>query len=160
MAVARHVPSIAEAMAHHYSLNNADRLCALLQSAGFRSVETIMETRAFPFSSFQVYFEPFEHGGGPWGAAYANLPTDAQRAVREDVQHILSGKHWHEWRSHHRGGHHVRMWHEVTKPRFAVEPRGAIGGQRRAVLKISSATVFSQPPDGRSNPSPCPSIYS
>jgi len=90
VAVARHVPLIAEAMAHHYSLNNADRLHSLLQGAGFRSVETVMETRAFPFPSFDAYFKPFEDGGGPWGAAYANLPADARRTVREDVQRILS----------------------------------------------------------------------
>jgi hypothetical protein len=90
MAVARHVPSIAEAMTHHYSLNNAERLRELLQGAGFRSVDTVMETRAFPFPSFPSYFEPFEQGGGPWGAAYAKLSSNVRRAVREDVQRILS----------------------------------------------------------------------
>jgi ubiquinone/menaquinone biosynthesis C-methylase UbiE len=91
MAVARQVPSIEAAMAHHYSLNNADRLCALLTGAGFRSVETVMETRAFHFPSFDAYFEPFEQGGGPWGSAYAGLSSEARRAAREDVRRILAG---------------------------------------------------------------------
>jgi ubiquinone/menaquinone biosynthesis C-methylase UbiE len=91
MAVAPHVPPIAEAMTHHHSLNSADRLRALLEGAGFRSVETVTETRKFPFPSFDAYFEPFEQGGGPWGAAYVKLPPDARSAVREDVQRILAG---------------------------------------------------------------------
>jgi ubiquinone/menaquinone biosynthesis C-methylase UbiE len=89
MAVARHVPSIAEAMAHHYSLNNAARLRALLEDVGLRSVETVPETRAFAFPSFDAYFEPFEQGGGPWGAAYARLNLDARNEVRDDVRRIL-----------------------------------------------------------------------
>ena len=78
-------------MAHPYSLNNADRLRELLAGAGLHSVETVMATRAFHFPSFDEYFEPFEPGGGPWGAAYAGLPPDSRRAAREDVRRILAG---------------------------------------------------------------------
>ena len=55
------------------------------------SVETVMETRAFHFPSFDAYFEPFEQGGGPWGSAYAGLSSEARRAAREDVRRILAG---------------------------------------------------------------------
>ena len=48
-----------------------------------------METRCFSFPSFDAYFEPFEQGGGPWGAEYAALPAEVRRIVREEVRHGL-----------------------------------------------------------------------
>jgi ubiquinone/menaquinone biosynthesis C-methylase UbiE len=89
VAVARHVPSMQTALAHHYSLSDAAGLSGLLEAAGFRDVETVTETRAFSFPSFNAYFEPFEQGGGPWGAEYAALPAEARREVREEVRHGL-----------------------------------------------------------------------
>jgi ubiquinone/menaquinone biosynthesis C-methylase UbiE len=90
-AVSRHVPSMQVSMACHYSLSDTDRLRDLLQTAGFRDVETLVETRYFSFPSFSVYFEPFEQGGGPWGAAYAALPAATRRTIREEVQRGLTG---------------------------------------------------------------------
>ena len=89
MAVARHVPSMRAALAHHYSLSDAGGLRALLQAAGFRDVEVFAEMRPFSFPSFDAYFEPFERGGGPWGAEYAALPDEDRRAVREEVRRGL-----------------------------------------------------------------------
>ncbi len=86
VAVARHVPSMRAALAHHYSLSGEGGLRALLEAAGFREVETVTETRTFSFPSFDAYFEPFEQGGGPWGAEYVGLSAETCRAVREEVQ--------------------------------------------------------------------------
>ncbi len=89
VAVARRVPSMRAALTHHYSLSDAAGLRAVLEAAGFRGVEVVTETRRFPFPSFDAYFEPFEQGGGPWGAEYAALPAEARRAVREEVRRGL-----------------------------------------------------------------------
>jgi SAM-dependent methyltransferase len=89
VAVARHVPSMRAALAHHYSLGDAAGLRMLLGAAGFRDVETVMETRVFSFPSFDAYFEPFEEGGGPWGAEYAALPAEVRGVVREEVRRAL-----------------------------------------------------------------------
>jgi SAM-dependent methyltransferase len=89
VAVARHVPPMRAGLAHHYSLGDAGGLRPLLQAAGFRDVEAVTETRAFSFPSFDAYFEPFERGGGPWGAEYAALPAETRRAVREEVRRGL-----------------------------------------------------------------------
>ena len=89
VAVTRHVPSMRAALARHYSLSSAGGLRTLLEAAGFRGVETVTETRCFAFPSFDAYFEPFERGGGPWGAEYAALPAEARRAVRDEVRHGL-----------------------------------------------------------------------
>ncbi|MBD0271321.1 MAG: methyltransferase domain-containing protein [Acetobacteraceae bacterium] len=86
MAVARHVPSMRAALAHHYSLSDAAGLRAVLEAAGFRGVEVLMETRHFPLRSFESYFEPFEQGGGPWGAEYAALPAEARQEVKKEVR--------------------------------------------------------------------------
>jgi len=85
VAVARHVPSMQAALAHHYTLNDAGGLRTILEAAGFRDIETVMETRNFSFPSFDAYFEPFEQGGGPWGAEYAALPAETRHIVREEV---------------------------------------------------------------------------
>jgi ubiquinone/menaquinone biosynthesis C-methylase UbiE len=91
VAVARHVPSMRAALAHHYSLGDASGLRMLLEAASFRDVETVTETRIFSFPSFDTYFEPFEQGGGPWGAEYAALPAELRLAVREEVRRGLEG---------------------------------------------------------------------
>jgi ubiquinone/menaquinone biosynthesis C-methylase UbiE len=91
MAVARHVPSMTAAMTHHYSLSDAARLRVLLETAKFQSVAVVMETRSFFFPSFDTYFEPFEQGGGPWGAQYVTLPAEKRHIVKQDVRQRLEG---------------------------------------------------------------------
>ena len=90
MAVARHVPAMTAAMAHHYSLSDGTRLRMLLEAAQFRGVDVVMETQSFSFSSFDAYFEPFEQGGGPWGAHCFGLPAALRDKVREEVRHGLA----------------------------------------------------------------------
>jgi hypothetical protein len=89
MAVARHGPAMMVAMVHHYSLSDAAQLRTLLESATFRDVEVVKETRTFSFPSFEAYFEPFEQGGGRWGAEYAALTADTRRTIRDDVRRGL-----------------------------------------------------------------------
>jgi hypothetical protein len=48
-AVARHVPTMTAAMAHHYSLSGAARLRMLLEAAQFRDIDVMLETRSFFF---------------------------------------------------------------------------------------------------------------
>jgi ubiquinone/menaquinone biosynthesis C-methylase UbiE len=90
MAVARHVPAMTAAMAHHYSLSDEVRLRALLEAAQFRDINLTLETRSFSFPSFDAYFEPFEQGGGPWGAHYAALPAALRASVKGEVRHALA----------------------------------------------------------------------
>jgi SAM-dependent methyltransferase len=96
LLIARHVPSrratIEANFSHHYGLGVPDRPRALFLEAGFRDVETLLETRSFEFPSFDAYFEPFEQGGGPWGEEYAALPEELRRIIRNDRYHELGGR--------------------------------------------------------------------
>lgn len=95
LLIARHVPSrratIEANFSHHYGLGVPDRPRALFLEAGFRDVETVLETRSFEFPSFEAYFEPFEQGGGPWGEEYAALPAELRRLIRADRHRELGG---------------------------------------------------------------------
>jgi ubiquinone/menaquinone biosynthesis C-methylase UbiE len=86
IAIARHVPSLAEAAARVFSLGDEKRLKSLLKAAGFKDVEITTETHRFVLPSFEAYFEPFEQGAGSPGQALVSLPEDARRAVREEVR--------------------------------------------------------------------------
>ena len=89
IAIARHVPSLAEAAARVFSLGDETKLKSLLEAAGFNDVEITTETDRFVLPSFETYFEPFEQGAGSPGQAFVSLPKDARRAVREEVQRDL-----------------------------------------------------------------------
>ncbi|WP_262300408.1 class I SAM-dependent methyltransferase, partial [Microvirga sesbaniae] len=64
LAVARHLPSAAAAIAHRFSLGDEGRLRSLLEGAGFRDVDISTEAYRFTLPSFDAYFGPFERGGG------------------------------------------------------------------------------------------------
>jgi hypothetical protein len=87
-AIGRHFPSRAASAARFFSLGDAERLRALFEAAGFRTVETISETRRFPFPSF-AYFEPIEAGWGNIGSEYVSLASEVRHAVREEVRREL-----------------------------------------------------------------------
>src|SRR5262249_4501443 len=89
IAIARHVPSLAEAAARVFSLGDKTKLKSLLEAAGFKDVEITTETHRFVLPSFEAYFEPFEQGAGSPGQAFVSLPEEARRAVREEVRHDL-----------------------------------------------------------------------
>ncbi|MBL6458686.1 methyltransferase domain-containing protein [Belnapia sp. T6] len=91
VAMGRHVPSMAEAAGRYYSLGDPDHLRRLFEAVGFQDVEITKETRSYRFSSFDVYFEPFDSGVGVGGTEYAALPEEVRRLVREDVRRELGG---------------------------------------------------------------------
>src|ERR1700722_769032 len=85
-AIGRHVPSRAAVAARFFSLGDADRLRTLFEAAGFRDVATIMETRSFPYPSFDAYFDPIEAGLGNIGVEFVSLTRDVRPAVRDEVR--------------------------------------------------------------------------
>lgn len=89
--IGRHAPERAAIGARFFSLGDAGLLRSLFAAAGFREIETMTETRRYPFSSFAVYFNPIEDGQGPTGQAYVALPTEIQHLVREDTRRQLEG---------------------------------------------------------------------
>jgi ubiquinone/menaquinone biosynthesis C-methylase UbiE len=89
IAIARHVPSLAEAAARVFSLGDATKLKSLLEAAGFHDVEITTETYRFVLPSFEAYLEPFEQGAGSPGQAFVSLPEDTRHAVREEVRRDL-----------------------------------------------------------------------
>ncbi|MGG5819651.1 class I SAM-dependent methyltransferase [Falsiroseomonas sp. HW251] len=90
-AIGRHAPERAATGARYFSLGDAERLRSLFEAARFRGVETFTEARRFPFPSFDAYFAPIEEGQGPTGQAFASLPAELRRVVREEVRNQLSG---------------------------------------------------------------------
>jgi ubiquinone/menaquinone biosynthesis C-methylase UbiE len=91
IAIARHVPSLAEAAARVFSLGDETKLKSLFKAAGFKDVEITTETHRFVLPSFEAYFEPFEQGAGSPGQAFVSLPENARRAVREEVRRDPTG---------------------------------------------------------------------
>ena len=89
IAVARHVPSLAEAAARVFSLGDQTKLKSLLEAAGFKDVEIATEAHRFVLPSFEAYFKPFEQGAGSPGQAFVSLPEDTRHAVREEVRRDL-----------------------------------------------------------------------
>jgi ubiquinone/menaquinone biosynthesis C-methylase UbiE len=89
VAISRRVPSFAGAAARPFCLGDEARLRSLFEAADFRDVEVATESHRFVVSSFDTYFEPYEHGAGFSGQAFVSLPEDVRRAVREDIQRGL-----------------------------------------------------------------------
>jgi ubiquinone/menaquinone biosynthesis C-methylase UbiE len=90
VAVARYVPSLAEATARIFALGEATALQSLFLEAGFASVETHTEKHNFTLPSFDTYYGPFECGGASTGQALASLPEEIRRAIREEVRRDLA----------------------------------------------------------------------
>jgi ubiquinone/menaquinone biosynthesis C-methylase UbiE len=84
--IARHVPSLSEAVTRTFALGEAARLQSLLAEAGFVEVETHTVTHTFVLPSFDAYYGPFERGGASTGQALAALPDEIRRAVREEAR--------------------------------------------------------------------------
>jgi ubiquinone/menaquinone biosynthesis C-methylase UbiE len=90
-AIARYVPSLAEAAARVFSLGDEMKLRSMFDAANFRDVEITTQTRVFTLPSFDAYFEPVEQGGGSPGQAFVSLPEATRRAVREDLLRDVGG---------------------------------------------------------------------
>ena len=88
--IARHVPSLVEAVMRTFALGEASRLRLLFNEAGFADFETDTVRHAFVLPSFDAYYGPFERGGASTGQALATLPKEIRRAVREEVQRDLA----------------------------------------------------------------------
>jgi ubiquinone/menaquinone biosynthesis C-methylase UbiE len=89
LAIARHVPSMADAAARLFSLGDEKKLRSLFEAAAFRDVEITTETHRFSLPSFDAYFNPFERGAGSPGQAFVSLSEEARHAVREEVRRDL-----------------------------------------------------------------------
>jgi ubiquinone/menaquinone biosynthesis C-methylase UbiE len=87
--IARHMPSLAEAVTRTFALSEASRLQSLFEAAGFADFETHTVRHTFVLPSFDAYYSPFERGGASTGQALAALPEETRRAVREEVQRDL-----------------------------------------------------------------------
>jgi hypothetical protein len=89
LAIARYLPSLAEAAARVFSLGDETKLRSLFEAANFRDVEITTETKSFTLPSFGAYCAPIEQGAGSRGQAFVSLPDAARRAVREEVRRDL-----------------------------------------------------------------------
>jgi ubiquinone/menaquinone biosynthesis C-methylase UbiE len=89
LAIARYVPSLAEAAARVFSLGDEKKLRSLFEAAAFRDVEVTTEIHRFVLPSFDGYFKPIEQGAGSPGQAFVSLSEDARHAVREEVRRDL-----------------------------------------------------------------------
>jgi ubiquinone/menaquinone biosynthesis C-methylase UbiE len=88
--IARHMPSLAEAVTRTFALGEASRLRFLFNAAGFADIETHTVRHTFVLPSFDAYYGPFERGGASTGQALAALPEETRRAVREEVRRDLA----------------------------------------------------------------------
>jgi len=88
--IARHVPSLAEAITRTFALGEASRLRSLFSEAGFGDIETNTVKHTFVLPSFDAYYGPFERGGASTGQALAALSAEIRRAVREEVRRDLA----------------------------------------------------------------------
>jgi hypothetical protein len=87
--IARHVPSLGDAVARTFALADAARLQSLFSDAGFVDVETHTVRHTFALPSFHAYYGPFERGGASTGQALAALPEEIRCAVREEARHYF-----------------------------------------------------------------------
>jgi hypothetical protein len=88
--IARHVPSLAEAVARTFALGETPRLRSLFDQAGLVDFETDTVKHTFVLPSFDAYYGPFERGGASTGQALAALPEEIRRSVREEVRRDLA----------------------------------------------------------------------
>ena len=91
LAIARHVPSLAEAAARVFSLGDEMKLryCFGLD---FRDVEITTETHRFALPSFDAYFEPIEQGAGSSGQAFVPLSEEVRHSCARKCGAISATK--------------------------------------------------------------------
>src|ERR1700676_29586 len=92
--IARHMPSLAEAVTRTFALSGASRLRSLFDQAGLADFETDTVKHTFVLPSFDAYYSPFERGGASTGQALAGLPEEVRRAVREEVRRDPRRQRW------------------------------------------------------------------
>lgn len=90
--IARHVPSLADAVPRTFALGDGMQLRSLFVQAGFADVETHTVKHTFVLPSFDAFYGPFERGGASTGQALAALPDDIRAAVREEARRYFGDK--------------------------------------------------------------------
>src|SRR6202162_2733456 len=90
--IARHMPSLAEAVTRTFALGEASRLTSLFNEAGLVDIETHTVRHTFVLPSFDAYYGAFERGGASTGQALAALPDELRRAVRDEVRRDLDDR--------------------------------------------------------------------
>jgi ubiquinone/menaquinone biosynthesis C-methylase UbiE len=90
--LARHVPSLVDAITRTFALGEASRLESLFGEAGFVDIRSHTEKRTFVLPSFDAYYGPFERGGASTGQVLSTLPEEIRRAVREEVRRDLGDR--------------------------------------------------------------------
>ena len=90
VAIARHVPAVAEAIARTFALGNAGQLEALFRDAQFVNIDAQTEKRSFMLPSFDSYYGPFERGGGSTGQLLLSLSEGTRHEVREEIRRELA----------------------------------------------------------------------
>jgi hypothetical protein len=88
--IARHLPSLTEAVTRTFALGEASRLRFLFAEAGLADIETDAVRHTFVLPSFDAFYSPFERGGASTGQALAALPEEIRQAVREEVRRELA----------------------------------------------------------------------
>ena len=64
VALARHVPGLAEINDRYFAIGEPARLVSLLEDASFTDVETHAERHTFTLPSFDAFYGPYERGAG------------------------------------------------------------------------------------------------
>jgi ubiquinone/menaquinone biosynthesis C-methylase UbiE len=90
--IARHVPSLADAVTRTFGLSDELRLQSLFVEAGFADVDMHTVKHTFVLSSFDAYYGPFERGGASTGQALTTLPDEIRAAVREEAREYFGDK--------------------------------------------------------------------
>src|SRR5262249_35963150 len=90
--IARHVPSLADAVTRTFALGDGLRLQSLFIEAGFTDIETHTVKHTFVLPSFDAYYGPFERGGASTGQALATLPDEIRAPVREEARRYFGDK--------------------------------------------------------------------
>jgi ubiquinone/menaquinone biosynthesis C-methylase UbiE len=90
--IARHVPSLADAVRRTFGLSDELRLQSLFIEAGFTDVDMHTVKHTFVLPSFDAYYGPFERGGASTGQALATLPDEVRAAVREEARRYFGDK--------------------------------------------------------------------
>lgn len=84
--IARHEPSLTDAVARTFALDDDKLLQQLFLEAGFEDVDTHTVRHTFVLPSFDAYYGPFERGGASTGQALAALSDDIRAAVRQEAR--------------------------------------------------------------------------
>ena len=90
--IARHMPSLADAVARTFALSDGPGLEQLFHVAGFAEVDSHTVKHTFVLPSFDAYYGPFERGGASTGQALAALPEEVRAAVREEARKYFNDK--------------------------------------------------------------------